>query len=251
MDAFLVLKVMKKLMLFLLLSFSVVTFAQYNLTNEHGDTIEDGNVYTFDELGDELGIFVSNTSDSNIFTRIIVEEINNNSAGENLQLCYGGSCYGNIVEGGNYPLNNPLVIPPRGNNGNFDHIVNNYAGDDTTQPVEYVLKFVLLDPTNDLAIIEGSEVTFTFRYVGNLSTNNLSNVADRKLLKNSIVSDNMSMNNAESGVLTIYGMNGSIVKTVKVSTNESLNMSGLRKGNYIAVFEADNGDRITQKFIKK
>lgn len=239
---------MKKCITFVLSLLCLFTYAQILSTNE-GVVIEDGDIIGFSELDEEMKILVTNNTNENIFTKIMVETITNNADGSNLQLCYGGICLSQIQEGAAYP-SSPVVITPGRTNNQFDHLVNNYAGDNPEEPVSYVLKFVLLD-SSTLEIIEGSEITFTYLYDENLSTQDVSTSLENKLLKNSIVTNALYLSNDSSGVLKIYNTTGILVSTQKVSAYDAIQMQAFNRGNYIAVFESENGKVATQKFVKK
>lgn len=237
--------IMKKQVLSILLSFiGLFSFAQV-LTNE-GEVVEDGDVITVHELGEEMQLLVTNDTGANLFVKIIVETITNNSAGNNLQLCFGGLCFGSIEESGEYPTNAPVVIAPGRTNFATDHLRNDYAGDDTSQPVEYGLKLVLLDPDNDLAIIEGSEVSFTFRYTSAMSVGDVA-LQDNSALKNTIVRDNLYFN-ASMHSVQVLDLKGSLL--MQAEDVSSLSLSHLAQGNYIVIF--NNGTSVeSKKIIKK
>lgn len=237
---------MKKQVLSIFLSLvSVLSLAQVLSSNE--GVVEDGDVLEFHELGGDMQILVTNDTDSPIFTKIIVESIENNSGQASLQLCFGISCYNSILEGGVYPVGAPLAIGPGQDNPRGNHFVNNHAGDDVNQPVIYTLKFALYDgPSASAEVIEGSEVTFKYKYTSSMSVGDV-DLQDNSALKNTIVRDNLYFN-ASMHSVQVLDLKGSLL--MQAEDVSSLSLSHLAQGNYIVIF--NNGTSVeSKKIIKK
>ncbi len=244
---------MKKLIFTSLLSLSfIVGFAQVVLSGgPNNEAIQDGAVYEISELNYEFPIYVNNNGSETVFTFIKVESIVNNSAGTHVELCYGGICDGNIAEGTYFPRPNPFAIAAGGNNGIFDHIINQFEGDNSEQPVEYVLKFFLVDGPNSTTPIADSEITFTYRYNGSMATQNLTSKSKQSLLKTTVVANELMLNTEEAGKVQVYNMSGALLLNQTSSKQGIISVNSLPKGNYILVFTSQKGERKTSRFIKK
>ncbi len=232
---------------------STFIFAQVVLTTNGGAEIQDGDVFTFSEIGEELEIHVTNNTENPIYTEIYVESIVNNSTNSNLQLCYGGICYALINEGSSYP-SNPLTIQSNESNGNFDHMLNNYAGDNTEEPVSYELTFRLRSSATDGDVIEGSQISFTYTYNANLDVEDIAESELQCSLSPNPTADQLHIKHNTEGnhTISIYDATGKLVKTINAhfdGQDQIIDVSKLEKGVYL-INIANSNESYSSQFIK-
>lgn len=70
-------------------------------------------------------------------------------------------------------------------------------------------------------------------------------------LKNTVVDNTLSFQTKGNATVKVYNMNGQLVKSAAISSqNANLDVASLPKGNYVVTSEL-NGDKVSQKIIKK
>lgn len=96
----------------------------------------------------------------------------------------------------------------------------------------------------DDVVVSGTVVSTTLGTIDNANNKNIA-------FKNTLVDNTLSLQTKGNATVKVYNMNGQLVKTAQVSTNASnVDVSSLAKGNYVVTAEL-NGEKISQKIIKK
>lgn len=237
---------MKKLLLSICL-YSAVGFAQMTLKKLDGTTINDNDVITFNANTDPeayLGFKIYNSSATAIGVKAEIVSIINGD-GNDVQLCFGNVCAAGIVEGNSYP-NNAAIIPANGENGNFDHFLNLSAGTVVGSPVSYTLRFY---QTNQQA---GNSVTFTYRYLPNLTTNTFDSLINIGVkLKSTIVYNQLDLEVSKDGYSRIFDRNGKLLQLEKLTIgNQAITVSNLNSGIYFLNIINTENQQSTIKIIK-
>jgi hypothetical protein len=248
---------MKKIILVTALLIASFTQAQITVTTNGGATINEGQVFTFNTLNSDtskMDILVTNgTPDDHKFT-IRVDEIINNTSYEDdetgasdLQLCFGTDCYPTIYENTKYP-NAGLVIPAGQTNNAADHFYNSYAGDVTTEDVEYTFTILQVDdPANPVKI-----VSFSYVYSTTASISDLAGLQKIGInINNTVVTNAIDITTTQNVALQLYNINGQTVKSITIGTgSQSVDLSGLASGVYIARFTNDEKKASQIRIIK-
>ena len=238
---------MNKLLLSLILGFFVLQAnAQFTLTTHDDEPIENGQTFTFDTTEEsiaKLGYIVHNNSDALIIMKAQIEEITG-SDGTDFELCFGGSCYFSVSEGLIIPQS-PVAIQPGGIQGMFDHMWNKNT---TSSYMTFKVKFFMIDSFGNSV---GEPFYVNYIYNENLGLQDL-NPAVKSQVKNTIVKDVLMLDLNENSTLTIYAVDGKLVKTMKASQgNQTWNLSNLTKGQYIVVINSASGTTSSTKVLVK
>lgn len=233
------------------LIFSFIGNAQISIADENGDEITDGKEFTYTTLGQttaELGIKITNNSSSTVY--VLGEVVSmENASGQNLQFCLGDTCYATISEGTSYPLGNPVTLDQGESNGNFDHFFNNYAGNNTNNPVKYAFRFYEVDANGNEI---GDLVSFSYTYDSSLSSSTYSLENLGVVLNSSIITNDISFSTKENVTINVYDLNGKQIKSQNFAHGaHNLNASQLNTGVYLVKFNTLNGKQATTKIIKK
>ncbi|HMI08484.1 MAG TPA: T9SS type A sorting domain-containing protein [Flavobacterium sp.] len=247
---------MKKLLIAVFCLNGILAFAQLSVKKLDGTVINDGDVFVYNTLSNPddlenpnnyLGLKIYNTSAQSIHVKAEVVSISN-STGDNLQLCIGDVCLSAITAGSSYP-NSATTIAGNGQNSDFDHLLNGNAGIDTNLPVEYVVKIYMLSGNTPV----GNSVTFTYRYQSTLATTGFGSLASAGIvIKSNLVGNQLEVQTQKDVTVTIYDLNGKLVNSTKlVSGTQSIDVSSLNAGMYIANFKNEAGQQATVKIIKK
>lgn len=241
---------MKKLFLSIAFFSCLASFAQLSVKKLDGTPIVTGDVFTFHELEEPdnyLGFKVYNTSNASIKVRAKVVDVIN-STGTDLQLCLGDICLNTITAGNSYP-SSPVTIAANGQNSNFDHILNNNPGIDTSQPVEYVIRISQVD---NAGVEIGTGVTFTYRYTSVLANETFVPNQNDVTLKSSIVNSTLDIRAAKNVMMELFDTNGKSIRRENLSSGDhSIDVSDLSSGMYILSFNTETNQKTTAKFIKK
>lgn len=249
---------MKKIVFLLACLTSSLSFSQMTMKKLDGTPINNGDVFTYSVIGNAsevtssdpayLGLKIYNSSASNISVKMKVMSMTN-ATGSNLQFCIDPICVGTITVGNSYPSSSPSVIPANGQNGNFDHFVNGYAGNGTS-PVEYVLKFYMV---NSFGAEIGSSITITYKYDPNLSTTGFSDLKSNGItLKSTLVDAQVEFDATAGGKAEVYDVNGKLVINASYTAgSNSADVSNLTAGVYILSFSTDEGKKASVRMIKK
>ena len=240
---------MKNLLLFVLL-FSVYGFGQMSLKKLDGTPINNGDVFSYNQLTDPeayLGIKVYNSSptdDLNFKVRVMSIT---NANGSDVQLCFGNVCVANIVAGNAYPPNFPANVAPDSSNGNFDHFLNMNGGINPALNVVYVLKFYML---NDAGVEFGNSITITYRYNANLSTDLFANNQSIQMFPNPSTGF-IKISTKNSVNLSVIDVLGKVVyNNSQVDKNTNIDLSNIQKGVYLVKITGENIST-TEKLILK
>jgi hypothetical protein len=244
---------MKKGFVLLFSLFSIVSFSQMTLSKLDGTPINDNDILNYNianETEGYLGIKVYNSSSNGINVKAKCVSMAN-TTGTNVQFCIDPICVANLVVGNSYPSATlSLLVPANGQNGNFDHFFNSNLGIVQGVNVDYVFKFYQVDDS-DVEI--GNSVSFTYRYNPNLSTSNidlLTNYGIRVDATN--VSSTLQISSQNNVSLAILDLNGKKISFHSLAKgNQSVDVSKLSNGIYIMNFTTVEGEKLTQKFMKK
>lgn len=241
---------MKKLFLAIAFFSCLASFAQLSVKKLDGTPIITGDVFTFHQLEEPdnyLGFKLYNTSAASIKVKARVVSVTN-STGTDLQLCIGDVCLNSITAGNSYP-SSPVTIQAGGQNSNFDHILNNNPGIDTSAPVEYVIR---ISQVNDSGVEIGTPVTFTYRYTSVLASETFAPAQNDVTLKSSIVSSTLDIRAAKNVLMELFDVNGKSIRRENLASGDhSIDVSDLSSGIYILSFNTETNQKSTAKFIKK
>jgi hypothetical protein len=249
---------MKKIVFLVACLTSSLAFSQMTMKKLDGTPINNGDVFTYSVVGNAsevtssdpayLGLKIYNSSASNINVKMKVMSMTN-ATGSNLQFCIDPICVGTISVGSSYPSSSPSVIPANGQNGNFDHFVNGYAGNGTA-PVEYVLKFYMV---NSFGAEIGSSITITYKYDPNLSNTAFNDLKSNGImLKSTLVDAQIEFETTAGGKAEVYDVNGkAVTNAVYTAGSNSIDVSNLNASVYILSFTTDEGKKASLRVIKK
>ena len=241
---------MKKIITLTLALITTLGFSQMALQKIDGTPINDGDVFNFTQLtdpGNYLGIKIFNNSLEEIRYRIKVVSITN-ATGSSLQLCFANVCFNNITAGNSYP-NLPFPMDPESSTGDFDHFLNNNAGTNLGNNVEYVFKFYQVNLNN---VEVGNTVTITYRYTPLLSANSFAASDNLGVqLKSSLVSNQLELQVSKPVSSNIFDLNGKLINSQKLSEGiQNIDVTGFNSGIYLLNLTNDNNQKSTVKFIK-
>jgi len=251
---------MKKVLFLVACLTSSLTFSQMTMKKLDGTPINTGDILTYSALGNftdastsdpaYLGLKIYNSSASNINVRMKLISMTN-ATGSNLQFCIDPICVGTISVGSYYPSGSPSysVIPANGQNGNFDHFINGYAGNGT-DPVEYVLKFYMI---NTFGGEIGTPITFTYKYDPTLSTPSFNDLKNAGItLKATLVDSQIEFEATAGGKSEVFDINGRLISSTRYTTGyNNTNVSNITTGVYIVSFTTDEGKKASLKVVKK
>ncbi len=240
---------MKKILTLVALVFCSISFAQLSMTKLDETPINNGDIFTFTSNvypASYLGFKIFNNSNSPIRVKCQVVSITN-APGSNVQLCLGDICVFNVTVGNSYP-NAGALIPANGSNGNFDHFENQFPNTGGNFPVDYVLRFYIVNAQNQEV---GNSIQFTYRFDPNAASvaeNDLKGLGIK--LSQTVFSNSIDIEvNADTN-LVVSDANGKTVKTATLTGLQTIDMSELSTGMYFARFET-NGRTAVAKIIKK
>jgi hypothetical protein len=247
---------MKKIIIVIACLYSALSFSQMTMKKLDGTPIVNGDVLTYSVLGDPstasssdpayLGLKIYNSSASNINVKMRLISMTN-ADGNNLQFCIDPICVGTLTVGNAYPASGNSVIPANGQNGNFDHFINNNPGNGTGN-VEYVMKFYMV---NSFGAEVGNSITFTYRYstLGVL-TNTLVNAGIN--VKSTLVSSQVEFDATSNGNAELYDLNGRMITSLSYTSGYNyVDVSNLNAAVYILNFTNEEGKKAALKIIKK
>ncbi|MDI1316683.1 T9SS type A sorting domain-containing protein [Flavobacterium sp.] len=247
---------MKKIFVVIACFYTFLSFSQMTMKKLDGTPILNGDVLTFSSLGDPatasssdpayLGLKIYNSSNSNINVKMKLISMSN-ADGSNLQFCIDPICVGTLTVGNSYPASGNSVVPANGQNGNFDHFINNNPGNGTSN-VEYVLKFYMV---NSFGAEVGASITFTYRYaILGVSTNALANMGVD--VKSTLVSSQVEFDANSNGKAELYDINGRTITALSYTAGYNyLDVSNLNAALYILNFTNEEGKKAALKIIKK
>lgn len=254
---------MKKIILFVGLLFCGLTQAQTIIATANGETITEGQTFTFATTGlsSEIKLRVFNTSTTtpaNVKLRMnsIVNNSNAIAEGEiaRVQFCFGGLCYDNVQQGTMAPNQNTGVTlaPNNGSNPVQDHFYNIYEGDDPSLPVKYNMSFVYVGSDGQPT---GSPIV-TFNYIYDNGTASISDFTSLKnigiTVNNTVIKNNLNITTTQKAKMEVYNITGQIVKTAAIQIgSQAINMTDLSAAPYIVRFTNDKNQASQIKVVKQ
>lgn len=233
----------------LLLSVLFVAFsmnAQYTVEDSNGDPVLDGHIVTYGTLTypeASWDFYVNNVSTTDAI-RMKIEFVSAiNADGSQMELCFG-LCYTGIVIGNSYPPNADYVgIAPGGQTLPGNHMFNSDPGNGTDMVI-YTFRYYQIDNAGNEI---GDDLTVIYRYDPTLGV--ADNNVDVNLFATSIT-DELVVNVQEDVNLTIYDLQGRVVKTQALEIGQQyIDLSHLSAQMYLAHFENNRGVSQTTKFV--
>ncbi|GEQ87062.1 hypothetical protein ULMS_25700 [Patiriisocius marinistellae] len=236
-----------KLLLFGLFVTSISVNAQFTVADENGNPINDGDVIAVNSNDPSVAtkdFFVTNTSTETIFST--VQYVSTDTPAP-FQLCYGGTCFDNIIVGNSYPpVTSPQVIEAGATTGPGNHFL--YTGQEVTSPVNHVFRFYQVDASGNET---GEDITITYLYDPSLGIGD--NQVSLFSLSSTIVNDELIINSRENLDITIYDMRGRVIKKkskLKKGTKR-MSVGNLVPQLYIVKVTNENGLSQTIRFVKQ
>lgn len=241
---------MKKTLLFLtFLTFGICANAQYTVSDRAGNLLSDGDVLNYSTLDFENSsyqYYVTNTSGSNINMRIEFLSAEN-STGSGFEVCFG-QCYTGIAVGQTIPEAPEFVTLTPGEvtlDGN--HFYNFDAGNGT-DILNFVFRFYQVE--DDGVTETGTPLTFTYRYTPLLATQDFNKL--NVSLNSTLIDREMTVNAVEGLDLSIYSIQGKLVKTAKIEAGRTtIDVSDLASQVYLVKFNNNQGVTETIKVVIK
>lgn len=242
---------MKKLSIILLLILAINTQAQMTVTRKQtGAQIVDGQILIFNSIASpaaSLDFYVNNSGASPMRTKIrFVSAVNADGTG--MELCFGDQCLASIIISDSYPESGPVIIPPMGRNGEFDHFYNAHTGNGALQ--DYVFKFYQIDLSGNEI---GNSITITYRYQPVMATESFEALENIGVQLKSNIVDNLLNITAKADVeINLFDINGRNVLSTKLNSGDSsVDGSMLNSGIYILNVTTETGLKATTKIVKK
>ncbi len=243
-----------KIKLLLLSVFGAVAIAnaQYTVTDDNGNVLQDGDIIEFGSLEQpaaDYNFFVTNNNPTDeIYSRIEYISQTNATNPHFAELCYGFVCYYEIQLGTTTPPMNiePMIIPVGHTTGLGNHLYSNDPGNGQGN-VDFVFAFRQYE---DVAgtIQTGESITFTYRYNPALSVDKVSKV--NLSLISTVVTDQLTMDVNEPVQVQVYDMQGKLVKQANLEVGrQTVDVSNLSGQQYIVQFTNQGGAKKTSKVI--
>ncbi len=239
-----------------LILLSIVTIqAQFTVATHDGDPITDGSIFTFSALGEEhaaLGLVITNTSTGIIDMRLEYVSITN---GDDLGdwICIFGGCLPppNVTVGDILPLGGTndwtTLAPGETTFERNDHFYNTDVGDGVNYPIEYVFRFFEVDINGNEI---GDSITFTYRYDGTASIEDMAQVGYK--LYPSVSSDFVNLVVNESVSARMFNTQGQFVKEYDfVSGSHIIDVSSLSSQLYYLILSNKQGQQSLAKIVVK
>lgn len=243
----------RKLLFIALLLTSYWSFAQFEVRKTSTDElITNGTVLNFDESGcgypDPCNwkFKVTNTSGSDIFMRIFVDNMTNTD-GSNFQLCFAGVCLNSVTLGSGYPTN-AAIIPAGATNSAGNNFWNQNPSD-TATPMSWTFRFQAFDAVGGNPI--GTPLSVTYNFDPNLSTEDVEKPLEVNVFP-SVVTNTLNIVTQEQLKVDFYNLLGQNVKQVQIDANNSIvNVSALAAQPYILRMTNLKGETVTKKIVVK
>lgn len=240
----------------LLLLFSIslfITNAQLVVTKGDNTPINNGDVIGFAVTGEasNLNYKLVNTSNQPINVKIrCVSLLNTN--GSNFEFCFD-QCYNSVSAGTDYPngAGAPAydIVAANSTNSSGYHFKNF----NPSTPANYVFRFFRVDSSG---FPIGTGIDFTYRYDTALSVADIEKVNTLKgmgiNLNNNSVTETMDFENSQNATMKIYDLSGKLVLENQLLVGaQSIQVSGLNSGIYMASFSNLEGQNATVKVVKR
>lgn len=243
---------MKLKLLFLALIGSIaVANAQYTVTNDSGDVLQEGDILEYGTFGYNVGadyvFFVTNDNPTEtIYSRLEFVSATN-ADGSLFEICYAGQCYTSIPFGFTAPpIPGVLPIGPGESTPGGDHILNGDPGDGI-YIIDYICRFHQYEADGVTEI--GTPLTFTYRYNPALVGVN-ENSKVNLTVQSTVISNELVLNVNEPVSMLVYNLQGRVVKQARFETGvQTVNMSDLSSQSYILQFNNEKGATQTTRII--
>jgi hypothetical protein len=242
--------VMKKIILLASLCFCSLGYSQITLSRHSGEIINDGQVVAYNTIAfpaAEMDFYTRNLSTTTATNVKVICESLVNSDGTGFELCYGNECLSFVEEGERYP-SVAVNLPPNGVNGDFDHFLNTNATG--VYPQDYTFRFYQIGAGG--AEI-GNSITMTYRFDPNLSVDDINQLQTAGVIvKSTLVENQLVLDVLKNSAMQIFDLNGKVVLQSNLNYGiQSIDVSNLSSGVYVANFISEQGNSATKKFIKK
>src|SRR5690554_882375 len=241
-----------KLLLLSVLGAVSIANAQFTVTDEEGNVLNDGDVLEFgtvDRAEADYAFYVTNDNATDeIYSRVAYISQANATNPEFEELCYGFTCYYGIELGTTVPpADAPAVDIPVGHTtGLGNHFYSSDPGNGADN-VDFVFAFRQYESI-DSDVEVGTPLIFTYRYNQTLSVNNVTKV--NLSLISTLVTDELVMDVNEPVQVKLFDMQGKLVKEASyVSGRQIMNVSSLSSAQYIVQFKNEGGAKKTSKVI--
>ena len=244
---------MKKFLLFIgIITFSGVN-AQLVVTKGDDTPINNNEVIGFAVTGSasQLNYKLKNISNQEIYAKVKCTGLVNTD-GTNFQFCLD-QCYNFVTVGQTYPFGAgaPLYETISANSTNFAGF--NFKNYNTTNQADYSFRFFQVDINGNPI---GTPINFTYRYDTALSVAEIEKVNSLKglgiNLKTNSVTEIMDFENTQNATMKIYDLSGKMVLENQLFIGtQSIQVSGLNTGIYMASFTNVEGKNVTVKVVKR
>jgi hypothetical protein len=241
----------KKLLLLTLILTTYFSQAQFDVIHlSDNSIITDGQNFNFADSSCDyadpcnLKFAVTNTSTQDIYVRIIVDGIVNNT-GANFQLCFASICLSNISINGAYPATAALI--PVGTSNDVGNSMWNLNPPRTVTPMSWTFRFQAFD-TSDNEV--GTPKSMTYNYQPTLSSE-VSEISSLNVFPTKVQNElNISVD--ENVSATFYDLSGRVVKEIQVlSGNQKADISDLSAQIYVVRFKNSQGLKSIVKIVKE
>ncbi len=217
-------------------------FSQFIFRKSDGTPITNGTVLTYGPGSNYLNFRVQNTSNQDLDIKVKCTNLVN-TTGTQFELCYGGSCYDSVALNGVYPeYENPLA-PGQSNPAQGDHFVNFNSGNGQVMELHFSVYPIGF---------ENNAINFVYRFDPLLGVNSFENLSSIGInIENTTIKSDFKFNATQSGNLSIFNLNGQLVKEYKFSEgSQNLNLSEMSSAIYVANFSTLEGKSTSVKLIK-
>lgn len=244
---------MKKLLLILLTIFGIYTNAQLVVTKGDNTPINNGDVIGFAVTGEasKLNYKLVNTSNQPINVKIRCVSLTNTD-GSNFEFCFD-QCYNNVSAGTDYPNGVGAaaydIVAANSTNSSGYHFKNF----NPSTPANYVFRFFRVDSSG---FPIGTAIDFTYRYDTALSVADIEKINTLKgmgiNLYSNAVTNEIVFENTQNTTMKIYDLSGKMVLNTLLSTgNQTIDVSNLNNGIYMASFSNQDGQNANVKMVKR
>ncbi|NQX84894.1 MAG: T9SS type A sorting domain-containing protein [Flavobacteriaceae bacterium] len=243
----------QKLLLTALLFASYFSYAQFEVRDKSTDALITNNqTLNFNESGCAYsepcnwGFEVTNTSSSDIYMRIFIDDMTNTD-GSQVQLCFAGTCLNSVALNNGYPANAALIAS--GATSSAGNYFWNQHPAGTATAMSWTLRFQAFDGVGGNEI--GTPLSVIYNYDPNLSTDDVQKPLDVNVFP-SVVTNTLNIVSKDQLQVEFFNLLGQNVKQVKVDTNTSIiDVSNLSAQPYILRLTNLNGASITKKIVVK
>lgn len=242
---------MKKIIILALFAFSSTLQAQIVSFTGNGEEITEGQTFTYNTTNErvaKLNLLATNLSDTAINLKLKANSVSEPSD-LNIQFCFGGECYSNIVNGSTVPSGvSGVTLQPGQSNTQEDHFWNANPGNGT-DPVTYSISLIQVDNSGaEIATLR----TFNYVYSATAGTTDFSALQNMGItVRNTVVNSLFEVNANQDASLQLININGQVVKTAAVKTGaQAIDLSGVASAVYFARFTTAQNKTAQIKIVK-